>query len=834
MVKGFTAKDKVIVHLLDYYDKQDKYPQPAEVTQEGISDCISSKQNTVSYAVRNLVKEGILDERTTRVEGKRQRRKGYFLTDKGFEKARKKKKEMGNARVTLNLDGKDRKVMLSDVNKYLRMNLSMIEILNKVKDGRLEYSIQDKKEDLISYLVDMPQPSNFSSENVKLIERWMNNKENNILILQGDTSVDITNVLSKFIKEMDGKSNLFYFKLDDWHTPRHLLKNLAGFLSKAGEHRLDSHLEASHDIDFIEIFTNFRKDIKSLSHSIMVIEDVPDDEGLLKLLGEISKSISEKPEINLIITTKYGDNFEKEIDVPYGKITLEKWIAPDFYERLSHHFGILDGRIDVIDEILRNRLTSEEYLALSYISIFRKPVEMTQITELDHVNKLTLKNLMQTDLLMQTLDGKPILPVDLRERLLNFMRNSHKRYLHDRAADYYCNIPARTPFESIECAFHAVKSEDVERFINELKVNGEDILKAGFSRSLLDIIEMINLYDYSEENSTVIDYFAGESHRIQGDFERAIKRFQNILDKTDESLMLAKAREGIGYIKAEDGDYKTAVDEYMKATKLLEKTPMENEYILGRIYFKLAHLSNEQGKYSEAKEYLKKSISVLEHENRYSLITSSYFLLARIEKGRGKLEEALNYFKKGVESWKKINESYQRVGRLHDIGSFYKVIRELSNAERFLKETIETCEKFGYRHLKAQALLTLSECHLEKGEYEEAIDTAEQANNIFGSLDKEEEQGYVHALFGQIYLKLNDEEKAEDHLSRAISIYQKLGSSYSLGLAYFSMAKLQERKGNQQGIADNYRKALLSITSSGADKMAKKIKREMKTVPLSM
>ncbi len=831
MVKGFTAKDKVIVHLLKYYDKQDRYPQPAEITQEGIADFIESKQNTVSYAVRNLVKDDILHEKTTRVEGKKQRRKGYFLTDKGVEKARKKKRDMEHTRITLDMDGDEKEVLLREVNKYLHTNLSVIEIMNKLKDGRFEHSIKGEEIDCTSFLVDMPKAKSYEMEGTKLLERWWEDSKNNILYLKGKCLETKTSVLSSFIENMQDRANLFYFKLDDWQTPRYLIQQLADFLSEGGQHRLSSYLEASINLDKIEIFTNFQKDISSIYTSLMVLDGVPKDDELLDIIEKISEIIQEHSDIKLILTAR--DDIE-EIFPQLEQVNIDEEIESGFFDKLSQHFGIIQKNDFIIDEVLKTRLTSEEYLTLSYISIFRRPVEKSEILRFEPVNELILKNLMQTPLLTQTLDGKPILPEVLKERLQDFIGYEDHRWLHKKASDYYCGLPVKNPFESIECAYHTAQTGQYGKFVKELKIIGEDILKSGFSSSLLQVLESINEDDLIEEEKAIIDYYIGESYRTQSNFKKAEDRIQSLLDRTKDNIMLAKAHESLGLIRAQQGQYTNAIQEYKKAESYLEGLSDEREPILGRLYFKIAKLYSDQGKYIDAKEFLEKSRKILEKKNSHSLLTSTYFLLARLEKGRGKWEEALQYFKKGVDSWKKINESYQRVGGLHDIGSFYKGIRELSNAEKFLNETIETCEKFGYRYLKAQALLTLSECYLEKEEYEKAIESAEEADDIFGSLGKEEEQGYAHALFGQIYIKLDMDDKAEDHLSRAISIYQKLGSSYSLGLAYFSMAKLQEKKENPQGIADNYRKALVSINSSGADEMAQEIKREMKTVPLSM
>ncbi|MFW5927779.1 MAG: hypothetical protein ACOCSL_01155, partial [Thermoplasmatota archaeon] len=70
--------------------------------------------------------------------------------------------------------------------------------------------------------------------------------------------------------------------------------------------------------------------------------------------------------------------------------------------------------------------------------------------------------------------------------------------------------------------------------------------------------------------------------------------------------------------------------------------------------------------------------------------------------------------------------------------------------------------------------------------------------------------------------------------NKAITIYQKLGSSYYLGLTYFSMAKLQEKIENKEGIAKNYRKAILSFSGSGANTLAERVQKEMENIPITM
>ncbi|MEF8833042.1 MAG: tetratricopeptide repeat protein, partial [Candidatus Thermoplasmatota archaeon] len=160
--------------------------------------------------------------------------------------------------------------------------------------------------------------------------------------------------------------------------------------------------------------------------------------------------------------------------------------------------------------------------------------------------------------------------------------------------------------------------------------------------------------------------------------------------------------------------------------------------------------------------------------------------------------------------------------------------RELNSAEEYLKEAIDTSERFGYWDLKASALISLTECYLEKRKIEEAVQTGKEGLELLEDLEDESGEALAHTLLGNAYSISERLKKAEEHYNKSISIYQKLGASYKLGLAYFSMAKLHEKKDNKEGIAENYRKAILSFSGSGANWMAERVEKEMESIPISM
>ncbi|MFW6040429.1 MAG: tetratricopeptide repeat protein [Thermoplasmatota archaeon] len=833
MAKGFTAKGKVLVHLLGHYENRDKYPQPVQITQEGIAETIGSKQNTVSYAVRNLVKEGLLYEKTTRIRGKKQRRKGYFLTEKGVEKAEEIREKMLRTPVKVTLNEEEREVLLKDVNKYYHTNFTIVELLKRAEDGKFILDADRREDVFVNHLPNMPKPPSIEIEELREMEGWWYDG-GDILFIKGPEGYGKTSLVTSFIDEISESASIFYFKIKDWHTDRNFLIELSQYLSNAGEHKLSSYLEATNNINKKEALSNLKRDIQLIPEPILVVEDLDVNEEVSLLVEEITNELNSSSNVRFV----FSISADVEIELDDGSKTIdlkENRSENVFYRSIIDHYNIDNTeKSELLSMVLNRYLTDEEYLLLVYVSVYRKPVEKQEIISLKSLNMNILTNLLNTPLLSLTVEDRPIVHDILRKRIWKAMSKRDKRVFHEMAAEYYEDLPAKSEIEKLESIFHLTKAKNVEELTDKLKKYGPMVIASGYSKNLLDILENIRIDEDFPLTKELIDYNIAEAYRVLGNFEKAIEKYNEIKDNAEDKELTTNVLIGFGKMMEKQGKIEEALDKYHAAVKASMNLGERGEKLQGEISLKLGELHINEGDYDKAKEYLEKSTRLFERNNMYSQLTNVYFLLARIEKNKGNWEETLHYFKKGIDYWKEINESFQRVGGLHEIGSFYKVIRELKNAEEFLIETIQTCERFGYRHLKASALVTLSEVYLERGEYEEAIESAAWAGEIFDMLGEEEEEAYTHALVGQAYTKLNLDDKAEEYLNKAISIFQKLGKSYSLGLTYFSMAKLQEKKGNRQGIADNYRKALLSLTSSGADRMARRVQRELSSVPLSM
>ena len=83
-----TVNQKILVHLVEYARFEDRPEAPREVTQQGISEVLGARRSHVSLALSTLRERGLVEERTVRVTDEVRRRKGYFLTSKGYETAK--------------------------------------------------------------------------------------------------------------------------------------------------------------------------------------------------------------------------------------------------------------------------------------------------------------------------------------------------------------------------------------------------------------------------------------------------------------------------------------------------------------------------------------------------------------------------------------------------------------------------------------------------------------------------------------------------------------------------------------------------------------------------
>jgi len=827
MARNFKSKDKVLVQLLDYFGNQEKFTQPVEVTQGGLANKLNLKQNTLSYSLRKMVDNDLLIEESHRIEGKKQRRKAYFLTEKGAEKAEEIKREMSNATVKVELDEQEKEMKLGDINAYFDTNIHILDLVKNVESGRLKMDLEEKKNPNYSHVDKLYDFEDESIEIPKQLENWWRSQDQ-ILLFKGRKGIGKNDYISAFIEERTEDVNVFYYKIKYWQTSEYLLNDLADFFENIGKHRLSSYLKATDFIKEPEAHENIKRDLQD-SEVLLIFEAMHSNPGLWRFLRSSLDYIKDSEDVRMMISFDKGYNLDFPDDMePTEFILTDERSKRDIIQNLKTFYLVDGGREEILEEVFNKKITVEEFLALGYVSIFREDIIKEEIRNLEPINNCLLTNLLNTPLIKKTHEKKLFVPEIIRKKTVSMMSDYNKEAFHNMAADYYSRRKGKNAITKIEELYHILNTTDNERFIKTLEQHGPDIIEEGYSRPLFMLIRSARFFEFFEENY-VIDYFEAETSRLMSNYETSEKLFEHIIDGSEEKILKAKAHLKLGSIKETEENFNEAIEQYESTVSMITDLDdyEKRRDLLGISYVRLGEIWGKKEEYKRAKQYLQDAIDILLKEEDHNLLSSSYFILARIEKEKGELAKALEPFKMGLNYWSQIDEKYNRIEGLERIGALYKILRELNNAQEYLNEAIEASDTFGYWKIKSSALLSLAECQMENEDFGNAVQTAHEAREILDSIENKEELAFANAILGRAYMELDEYDQAEDYLGRSISIYQNIGASYHLGLVYISNAKLQELKNNENAAAENYRKAILSFSGSGADQMAKKVENMM-------
>jgi DNA-binding PadR family transcriptional regulator len=117
---SISNRDKIILLLSEFYKYMDDEILPQKISQSGISTSLGLNRPNVTKELIKLKKMGIVVEKMVRLEGVKRRKKGYFITNKGLEEAKKIKELIGNLRITcIDSEGNQSEIRIEDTKKIL-------------------------------------------------------------------------------------------------------------------------------------------------------------------------------------------------------------------------------------------------------------------------------------------------------------------------------------------------------------------------------------------------------------------------------------------------------------------------------------------------------------------------------------------------------------------------------------------------------------------------------------------------------------------------------------------------------------------------------------------
>jgi ATP-dependent Clp protease ATP-binding subunit ClpA len=232
-----TAEEKILIHLFDYSKFRNQWEVPFNVTQEGIASAVGIARCNVSREIKKLREKNYIEERVAHIKSVVRKRKVYFLSMEGMVPAKQIKDHLENSEIKFrDKNSTLHEIKLNEVNKYLDIRPTMLEILRHVtSDGIVDYrAIQvELTQEFLDFTDKAPKLKYFfgRTNEITEIENLLDQDKRRIIVIQGIAGVGKTALATKLIEDYKQKFNVFWFKFYEWSTLNNLLTHISDFLS---------------------------------------------------------------------------------------------------------------------------------------------------------------------------------------------------------------------------------------------------------------------------------------------------------------------------------------------------------------------------------------------------------------------------------------------------------------------------------------------------------------------------------------------------------------------------------------------------------------------------
>ncbi len=267
-----TAKERILLHLLESTRLTDEVEVPPDLTQEGLARGTGIQRRHLAQFVRPLAREGLVREWTTHVTGIRQRRKVYALTSSGRASAIRLRERV-RAEVVRFRDGDAvREGSLLEAVRRAGSGASLLGAARQAQEvGVVDLSAKKHvpESGLIEFVSDAPQSRTFVGRREELTEITREDGPARIFVIRGMPGVGKTALAGRACELVRGRRNLFWHRVRPWESDLTVLAALARFLNALDRPGLSAVLKRGDIAAAAEVL---RQDLPG-THAFLVLDD---------------------------------------------------------------------------------------------------------------------------------------------------------------------------------------------------------------------------------------------------------------------------------------------------------------------------------------------------------------------------------------------------------------------------------------------------------------------------------------------------------------------------------------------------------------------------------
>jgi tetratricopeptide (TPR) repeat protein len=765
-----TVQDRIVLHLMDYQNFSDKYEVPAQVTQRGIGEAIEIAWSNVPRAMKKLVTDGIVEEKSARIKGDKRKKKAYFLTHKGYSQALGLKQDLA-ARPLVMVDGETRReILVGDLAKETGLSFSFLSFVMKVApEGTFDVArakaVGATPAGIVESVEGAPVVRAFVGRDAELSALLNVISQNQVAVVWGVAGVGKSTLAAKSVEPLRGKRSIFYTRLRTWSTLGGVLMPFARFLGKLRRTKLLHYLSSTKQpqvgdlpsilkedfeaIDAVLYFDDLQDAPQDLQHFLRLVVDLkPESPNLAVVL--VSRPLPHIIDRREVAVTKRVVELKLEgLDKAAARLLVRPEIiaSPEHFEEVYKRTGGVplllelaqptsrpaytsDAAAFVQNEILK-RLSPGAHDMVSLASVHRTTVKRDALFVLPNAKAEHLDELVKHDLLQERPDGRFDIHDLVREFVYAKLTPQQLMAFHTGAADFLAT--SEDPRDVLERIHHLDRAGQTDAAARAAVAEGWRLITSGLYRELLGTVENLSGKGLDATGVMALDELKSDLYAKLEEWEPAFDHAKAALDRAlelnrneDAGRLFGK----VAWLEAQRGFTDGAIAHFNEAIKLLGAAGTAGANDLAHAHLNLGIALMRHDDVAAALKQLEKAGEIGRSQGKPLLVAESALLIAKALAERGDLEGAKRHTNDALGHLEGSEGTERsRAEALQLLGELALKEKNFDEAITHLEDAFEICEELEILDLAVKLTQQLVEAYTALGDRENADFYARKAQH---------------------------------------------------------------------------------------------------------
>lgn len=597
-----TAKERVLLHLLEHVRSADEVEVPPQLAQEGVARGAGIEVRHFAQFVRPLVEEGLVEERRAHVTGVRQRRKVYALSAAGRAEAIRLRDRVRAETIRVRDGDAVRERSIDQALRDIGSGASLLEAARQVQEAGildLQAARRPPEPGFVEQIADAPRTPAFVGRREELAEITREDGGPRVFVIRGIAGIGKSALAAKACDLVRGRRNLFWHRIRSWESPSTILAHLGRFLEALDRPALSSVVKRGEVGLAAEVL---RQDLPE-TNSLLVFDDAHEaSRETLAVLRMLTEATASAPDVKVLVLTRRVLSFYdardrvirgvvKEIELP-GLSPVEAAALLSEGGDSGKLFGL--GRRLAGHPLLIELVRSQRSDLPAAIRDVRRFIEETVYDELSEAERRTMKaaSLYRVPVPRAALMGIPGSSYEaltaLRERSLLRFVGDERYEVHDTIRDFFSTV--LTPEESRQ--FGALAVSALRALAADFSAQGD------FVPCINCLSNAVRLSVDPTEKAQILEDLGDMEARL-GDFPAILVAYREAIRSVSAPEIRARLHRKIAYELEERGEFASATTEIEDAFRSLRD---RDDVERGWLDLVRSNMSNMLEQWPEARE----------------------------------------------------------------------------------------------------------------------------------------------------------------------------------------------------------------------------------------